>query len=267
MAGILNMKLNVYWRLQAPRAEPPLLWQYLPALISTSEAFSSRLDEDLSVWGVSAAFLGVEDALEAALVAWSGIVGEFFTTIKGKRHIQWGNGTSAVNKQRDKEKREKESKVAAGAPALLPMGSSDHGHGHAQPLYVGTKRASSWRMSMPTLSQLWTSMPEAGLNDHKPRHQRASSSRAPSGSAKTPTVQDLAIQPTQRVMRYVLLYKGEIPCFVVFSHQLQLTMRVDLRDLTPIASPARPLVESALEGATRIAQRCNRAQDNAAFLT
>lgn len=61
------------------------------------------------------------------------------------------------------------------------------------------------------------------------------------------TVRDLAIQPTQRVMRYVMLYR-------------------DLLAHTPQSSPSRPLVECALEAAQRIAQKCDLAQDHAAFL-
>jgi len=60
------------------------------------------------------------------------------------------------------------------------------------------------------------------------------------------SVRDLAIQPIQRVMRYVLLYR-------------------DLLDCTPPTSPSRLLVERALEAATRIANHCDRAQRNPAF--
>lgn len=41
---------------------------------------------------------------------------------------------------------------------------------------------------------------------------------------------------------------------------------LDLLNHTPMNSPTRPLVESALEGAVRIAGKCDRAQGNAAFL-
>ncbi|KAI0334396.1 hypothetical protein GY45DRAFT_1242607 [Cubamyces sp. BRFM 1775] len=61
------------------------------------------------------------------------------------------------------------------------------------------------------------------------------------------TVRDLAIQPTQRVMRYVLQYR-------------------DLLDHTPTTSPSRALVERAYEIALRIAKKCDRAQAHAAFL-
>ncbi|KIP03849.1 hypothetical protein PHLGIDRAFT_129914 [Phlebiopsis gigantea 11061_1 CR5-6] len=63
---------------------------------------------------------------------------------------------------------------------------------------------------------------------------------------KNPSVRELAILPVQRVMRYVLQYR-------------------DLLANTPVESPSRGLVERALESATRIAAKCDRAQDNSAF--
>lgn len=41
---------------------------------------------------------------------------------------------------------------------------------------------------------------------------------------------------------------------------------VDLLAHTPTESPSRGLVERALEGAIRIAAKCDRAQGNSAFL-
>ncbi|KAF5321472.1 hypothetical protein D9619_000404 [Psilocybe cf. subviscida] len=60
-------------------------------------------------------------------------------------------------------------------------------------------------------------------------------------------VRDLAILPTQRVMRYVLLYR-------------------DLLAHTPAAASSRVLVERALAVATRIAENCDRAQGHSAFV-
>ncbi|KAJ6609349.1 hypothetical protein B0H10DRAFT_480238 [Mycena sp. CBHHK59/15] len=62
-----------------------------------------------------------------------------------------------------------------------------------------------------------------------------------------PTVRDLAILPTQRVMRYALLFK-------------------DLLAHTPSSSPSHIVVERALGAAIVIAQKSDRAQGNAAFL-
>ena len=41
---------------------------------------------------------------------------------------------------------------------------------------------------------------------------------------------------------------------------------LDLLKHTPASSPSRALVERALEAASKIAQRCDRAQGNSAFL-
>ncbi|KAL0951911.1 hypothetical protein HGRIS_008566 [Hohenbuehelia grisea] len=60
------------------------------------------------------------------------------------------------------------------------------------------------------------------------------------------TVRELAILPTQRVTRYVLLFK-------------------DLLRHTPQTSPSRTWVEKAVASACRLAQACDEAQKNVAF--
>ncbi|KAG8975294.1 hypothetical protein FRB90_009565, partial [Tulasnella sp. 427] len=64
-------------------ATPPTFLAHLPYLISASTLLSSRLEEDPSAWGVSAAFLGAEDALEKAFVAWCGVVGQVMLELAG----------------------------------------------------------------------------------------------------------------------------------------------------------------------------------------
>lgn len=55
-----------------------LVAKYIPALLRVSETLLAHVLDDPSVWGVSAAFIGCEEDLEAALVAWAGVAGEFF---------------------------------------------------------------------------------------------------------------------------------------------------------------------------------------------
>jgi hypothetical protein len=79
------------------------------------------------------------------------------------------------------------------------------------------------------------------------------------------SVRDLAIQPTQRVMRYVMLYRGKLRSLAAgFCNQV--TLCLDLLAHTPKTSSSRALVERALQAAQRIADRCNSAQSNTAFL-
>ncbi|KAI0363150.1 hypothetical protein BV20DRAFT_1068665 [Pilatotrama ljubarskyi] len=152
---------------------------------------------------------------------------------------------------------------------------SMHGHGskaNASTVSgLGLTRAVSamhaWkRKSMPSsLSNLpsLVSSPGSPTSPHSPTHAHCqhhrpnahhSSSASAHGHGKKhsehdakASVRDLAIQPTQRVMRYVLQYR-------------------DLLDHTPTTSPSRALVERAYEIALRIAKKCDRAQAHASFL-
>ncbi|KAF4604851.1 hypothetical protein EYR40_003633 [Pleurotus pulmonarius] len=93
---------------------------------------------------------------------------------------------------------------------------------------------------------------------------------------KLPTVRDLAILPTQRVMRYVLLFRGEsLLCSLarflwVIDHNMLINflanLSLDLLAHIPATSPSRAIVEKAVDAAVRVAEKCDRAQGNAAFL-
>ncbi|KAG8740346.1 hypothetical protein FRC10_004458 [Ceratobasidium sp. 414] len=60
----------------------PILLEHLPRLIKAAARFIERLEEDPSVWGVSAAFLAIEEQLEEALVNWSGVVGRVISSTR-----------------------------------------------------------------------------------------------------------------------------------------------------------------------------------------
>lgn len=174
--------------------------RYIPSLISASLAFSARLDDDPSTYGVSAAFLGVENALEVAFVAWSGIVGDFFGAATGKQQ-------RILEKERKGTNKNKKDKSKAASAPISPVISTALEHAHDEYTHPKTKVVpNDRRKSMPTsLSQFLTNSSDTSHTRQKSWY--FSASVAPT-AGKLPTVQDLAIQPTQRVMRYVLLYKG-----------------------------------------------------------
>ena len=132
-----------------------------------------------------------------------------------------------------------------------PPGSSAHISRHAgseEPPYATGYR----RNSYPHDSRRYLSYLEA----NRPREpSRAHSYR------------DLAILPTQRVMRYVLLFRGEdsfhCPTAPVYrsSHRSPPDLLADTSD----TCCNRPVVEAALAAATRIAEKCDGAQKNTAF--
>ncbi|KAL1749251.1 hypothetical protein HDZ31DRAFT_27918 [Schizophyllum fasciatum] len=125
-----------------------------------------------------------------------------------------------------------------------------------------------WRKSVPSLSALQMQLTSnarkeepSGSEAREPGGAKGKENgpgKAPEGvpklsrrerkerQRKLPTVRELAILPTQRVMRYVLLYR-------------------DLLAHTPQTSPIRPLVQSAVDVAASIAAKCDRAQDTAEF--
>ncbi|KAI0639953.1 hypothetical protein C8Q77DRAFT_98327 [Trametes polyzona] len=104
-----------------------LVCRHVPALLKVSETLLAHLIDDPSAWGVSAAFIGCEEELEKALVAWSSVVGEFF-----------------VEDANLKPTRKLTKKFADDSPSS---------HGHDSP-------APSMRLSMRTRSQNGISSPK-----------------------------------------------------------------------------------------------------------
>ncbi|KAJ6520088.1 hypothetical protein C8R45DRAFT_47618 [Mycena sanguinolenta] len=210
---------------------PPLMRAYAAALARESAGLLRRMEDDPSAWGVAAAFVGAEDSVEAALVAWCGVVGAWFVDVdaseaKTARRLTKMRTSGSVH-----------SRAENGSNSALNLNDDAKKPGSGKP----TKR----RGSLGLLS-----LPSGLMLSSEPPSPVATISRALSKKKERdarPVVRDLAILPTQRVMRYVLLYR-------------------DLLDHTPVNSPSRALVARAVEAAMRIAQRCDRAQGNAAFL-
>lgn len=155
-------------------ATPPsaLMLTYLPALVKASETLLRRMETNPSAQGVAEALLSQEDSTEAAFVGWCGVVGSFFAG-DGKRRER---AKSAVAREKNPEP------------------------GNSNPL---KQRVGSWGKRMNSIKALRTttaSTPYAFL---------ATPTETSKKERSRPSVRDLAIVPTQRVMRYTLLYKGE----------------------------------------------------------
>ncbi|KAF8527549.1 hypothetical protein BU17DRAFT_61682 [Hysterangium stoloniferum] len=212
---------------------PPLLLQYLPALVTASEALSMRFADDPSAWGVSLAFLGVQELLESAFVAWSGIVGELFHPEgrrRGERTRRLSLGAFGAAKSSKTPKLVKGALNLKDAPTQAPsrLILEDNPCGRATedvPPSSPTKESCTPTSTAPgegarTLST-WRERSSRSMVLRKSRYSIGASSSTTtatgmgtgtgtgtvSGSigGKVPSVEDLAIQPTQRVMRYVLL--------------------------------------------------------------
>jgi len=229
---------------------PALMLTYLPALLHASEVLLKGLSEDPSAWGVSAAFMGSEDELEAAMVAWSGVAGQFFANKRQSKSWKRRPGSRARSSSQVQTQTQVSSSGPLSATTSMYMPAL-----RSKSSVIGTGGDGTAASLPPMLVLMSDKLKEEKENEDRERERadKVDDDKASSRSDKSRkterklSVRDLAIQPTQRVMRYVLLYQ-------------------DLLAHTPQSSPSRALVESALEAAQRIAKKCDRAQDNAAFL-
>lgn len=151
-----------------------ILVDHLPRLVETSRAFTARLEEDPSAWGVSVAFLGVEEQLESALVEWSGVVGKVISSLQNKGDSQ---GTSEDGH------------------------TSSAGSGSAASSWIRRRSATASAAAQPFQLNLTMTPVIGGSKDKKTARMTKS---------KRLTEQDVVIMPTQRVLRYVLMYRGKI---------------------------------------------------------
>ncbi|KAG8853141.1 hypothetical protein FRB96_008393 [Tulasnella sp. 330] len=219
LSRIFEMESN------SPSSTAPIAFiDHLPILISASMSFSALLEEDPSAWGVSAAFLGVEDEIEKAMVSWCHVVGEVMMELMSNNSTPatpWYTRRPSIKESSKEASQEGDKEEKRALKRSETGGSSD--------------RSSSGHIV------------KFVKKDKPPKTAPPSSATSPAlvgpPRSKALNIQDVAIMPSQRVPRYVLLFK-------------------DLLQQTPITSPSRALVERALEGALRIAKNCDAAQQN-----
>jgi hypothetical protein len=180
--GFLNSEVSVEFQnlsacfdtfglVQDSAGVSPILAEHLPRLIETSRMFCARLEEDPSAKGVSNAFLAVEEVLDFVFVQWSGVVGEVISSTQQRTESQ---------------------------------ATSEDGHTSS----AGAGSGSSWirRRSATASSAIQPSFlsmtPVNGGNSKNKKSARGS-------KPKKMTEQDVVIMPTQRAIRYVLMYRGK----------------------------------------------------------
>ena len=164
---------------------PALMLRYVDELTSVSQTLLQQIQEDPSAWGVAAAFLAVEHTLESAFVGWCGVVGTWF---EGQESPQKRKGSKTT---------------------FNGLGGDQVGDTVTRsPL----KRSVTWRISVPSMPSLnsiaITPMTSQKAKNRSPTSPSLTASEGSSIRKRRPSVRDLAILPTQRIMRYVLLYRG-----------------------------------------------------------
>jgi len=172
------------------------------------------METNPSVLGICTAFTQAYGQLEEAFTLWCSVAGQFFID-------SVSDSTSLV-------KRSHSAPAATGPVA-----------GETGPVTL-RKRVGSWGKKMHSMhsmhSRVLTIDDITSTVTRNPKRQ----------SQSKPLVRDLAILPTQRITRYVLLFK----------------------DLQAHSSPPldiRVAIEHAVEAAMKLAQKADKAQDHPAF--
>lgn len=187
--------LNVLIASETATLPPPLMIDYASQLAAVSQRYLTRLEADPSALGVATAFLGQEEALEGAFVGWCGAVGNWFEAtsspiLSPKRRLSKGRSEEDIPE--------------------FGIRAAHTGNGSL------SRTVNTWRRNVPTMTNLsgLTSTPSQGLTPSFSssflnwRKDRSGNGPNTNGHIKKPPVRDLAILPTQRVLRYVLIYRG-----------------------------------------------------------
>jgi len=265
---------------------PALLLAYLPALTATSCHLLDRFLSDPTAYGVSLAFVEYEQQLEEAFVPWCSVIGSAFANPSrsrstgsiaprkltkpvpkqisafdkwkpseilefGSTHGSHGNTVTKVFRRLSKGSAS--SRLTSGdnsSTGSLISDSANSSEYHASPPPPKTSTA---RSPLPVFRHSNSEELPCDTTHQREAYPRASRrylscieanrSREPS---RIRSFRELAILPTQRVMRYSLLFR-------------------DVLANTPETCCNRRVIEEALATTMRIAEKCDRAQRNTAF--
>jgi hypothetical protein len=280
------------------------LLAYLPALTTASCHLLDHFLSDPTASGVSLAFVESEQQLEEAFVPWCSVVGSAFTSnpsrsrstgsIAPRKLIkQASKQISAFDRWRSSEFLNTNSIIpspragfsgnsvtnvfrrlswgSTSSTSSRPMSGENSSTGSlasdsAQSSECHTASAPvSPHSNYEVLPCKTTRQHELFTRDSR-RYLSCIESSRPKESLKISSFRELAILPTQRVTRYVLLFRGR--CFPLLPgsvHWLAHRLCTDLLTNTPETCCNRLVIEEALASATRIAQKCDSAQGNTVF--
>jgi hypothetical protein len=197
---------------------PPQMCYYAKELLWTCECVLKGMEKDPSTRGVARAFLEREEEVQVAYIRWCGVVGGWFSGDgpgrdgSGRLSLDLTEVGNRVRRLSVKRRNRAGSKTDVDKPPVTGSEGED----------ASLKRTvSTWRKSMPALTFETPALYGGGDR----RREKESEREAPSSSARKPAVRELAILPTQRVMRYALIYQGMYSSslsFFFFEHSCQL---------------------------------------------
>jgi hypothetical protein len=181
-------------------APPALMLRYVEELVKVSQSYVAQMEGNPSSWGVAAAFLGVEEAIDQAFVGWCSEVGTWFDSTRDDAAKTESRAPSSYARKPSKQN-------------LRYDGNKENEKRGEEETTMGRlRRIGSWKRSLTSISDMTMNAPNAKKEKSPPPsfslyglQQRRNSSKV-----RKPLIRDLAILPTQRIMRYALLYRGEL---------------------------------------------------------
>jgi hypothetical protein len=197
-------KLLALVQQQTATPPPPLMCDRAKELLHASECVLKGMEKDPSARGVARAFLEVEEQVQGAYLRWCGVVGAWFSgdgfsqddsAPVGRPSLDLSEVGNLVRNFSVKTRNKIGSRTDADKQASS-VKSSEEEDVSMSPL---KRTVSTWRKSVPTLG--FDTPPLYGGGDRK-------KDKESEREARKPEIRELAILPTQRVMRYDMLYHG-----------------------------------------------------------
>ena len=194
---------------------PTLMLQYAEELVQVSEGFLKGMEKEPSAGGVAMAFLVKEEEMEEIYVKWCGVVGDWFTGDGGAGKDDGSLLRVGVElSERVNGRRRSQSSIKKGRMGHKTDGE-DNGSGSGgdrEEASASTlkRTVSTWRKSVQSISSLGFEVGSIyGMGVRKRDRDKDSDKEDEQTENKnSPTIRELAILPTQRVLRYPLHYQG-----------------------------------------------------------
>ena len=233
---------------------PEMMISYVKELVGVSEKLLEGMEREPSVRGVAEVFVQVgcvggdeSKGAESAFVDWCGVVGGWFqdeVAVSGDTQ----DGVDVKRKRKRFESSEEHHLLSEQESSGSTSGLGATEHSHTSPL---KRTVSTWRRSMPSIAGLGEGgarrrdkdKDEVDSDGHGQKERMSPTSSISMTSSTKPirkhAVRDLAILPTQRVMRYVLLYRGmfSFSWYKLRTHTVSLQIFLPILHLRPPFTP------------------------------
>ena len=186
---------------------PALMSDCANEVLQACERVLKGMEKNPSARGVATAFLEGEAEVQGAYVKWCGVVGDWFSGDGSGQDSSPSTArpsldlTEVGNRVRRISVKRRNRVGSKTDPEKLTIVSGCEGEDSSMGSLKRT--VSTWRKSMPTLG--FDTQPLYGGDRKKEKENE----REPvSPTVRKAPVRELAILPTQRVMRYVMIYQG-----------------------------------------------------------